>query len=113
MYTRSQPLNIMIADNAWFLRVTSAAGPEFFFFFFYCFFFFFFLAEDGIRDRDVTGVQTCALPISVSHSCPGTVLASFIIRVTSSVSLSIILLLLFHSQLSYRLYTTSDRKSVV
>src|SRR6266540_6998512 len=28
--------------------------------------FFFFQAEDGIRDRDVTGVQTCALPI-----CPG------------------------------------------
>src|SRR6266540_4490393 len=26
-------------------------------------FFFFFRAEDGIRDRDVTGVQTCALPI--------------------------------------------------
>src|SRR5437773_9771778 len=25
--------------------------------------FFFFQAEDGIRDRDVTGVQTCALPI--------------------------------------------------
>src|SRR5438067_7892745 len=31
----------------------------------YCFFFFFFQAEDGIRDRNVTGVQTCALPISV------------------------------------------------
>src|SRR5437773_265177 len=30
---------------------------------FICFFFFFFQAEDGIRDRDVTGVQTCALPI--------------------------------------------------
>src|SRR6266540_6649294 len=30
----------------------------------YIFFFFFFQAEDGIRDRDVTGVQTCALPIS-------------------------------------------------
>src|SRR5207249_6724607 len=29
----------------------------------YCFFFFFFQAEDGIRDRNVTGVQTCALPI--------------------------------------------------
>src|SRR5437773_10952261 len=29
-------------------------------------FFFFFQAEDGIRDRDVTGVQTCALPISGS-----------------------------------------------
>src|SRR5438094_4051922 len=28
-------------------------------------FFFFFLAEDGIRDRTVTGVQTCALPICV------------------------------------------------
>src|SRR5437667_3697488 len=26
--------------------------------------FFFFQSEDGIRDRDVTGVQTCALPIS-------------------------------------------------
>src|SRR5699024_11793914 len=25
--------------------------------------FFFFQAEDGIRDRNVTGVQTCALPI--------------------------------------------------
>src|SRR6478752_1284510 len=28
------------------------------------FFFFFFQAEDGIRDVAVTGVQTCALPIS-------------------------------------------------
>src|SRR5438132_13106516 len=34
-----------------------------FFFFFFCFFFFF-QAEDGIRDHCVTGVQTCALPIS-------------------------------------------------
>src|SRR5699024_11285209 len=25
-------------------------------------------AEDGIRDRNVTGVQTCALPISLSSS---------------------------------------------
>src|SRR5256886_8565512 len=30
-------------------------------------FFFFFQAEDGIRDLTVTGVQTCALPIS--HVC--------------------------------------------
>src|SRR5258708_9090236 len=29
-----------------------------------CVFFFFFQAEDGIRDDLVTGVQTCALPIS-------------------------------------------------
>src|SRR5699024_11589071 len=26
----------------------------------------FFQAEDGIRDRNVTGVQTCALPISLN-----------------------------------------------
>src|SRR6266700_588229 len=31
----------------------------------FLFFFFFFQAEDGIRDFHVTGVQTCALPISV------------------------------------------------
>src|SRR5207249_8771049 len=29
--------------------------------------FFFFQAEDGIRDRNVTGVQTCALPISIER----------------------------------------------
>src|SRR5439155_14177080 len=32
----------------------------------YHLFFFFFQAEDGIRDGHVTGVQTCALPISFS-----------------------------------------------
>src|SRR5690606_40553081 len=32
--------------------------------YFFLFFFFFFQAEDGIRDFHVTGVQTCALPIS-------------------------------------------------
>src|SRR2546427_6983584 len=31
-----------------------------------CQFFFFFQAEDGIRDLTVTGVQTCALPISAT-----------------------------------------------
>src|SRR5258707_6200603 len=31
--------------------------------------FFFFQAEDGIRDIGVTGVQTCALPISEYSSC--------------------------------------------
>src|SRR5690625_2376428 len=29
---------------------------------------FFFQAEDGIRDGHVTGVQTCALPISITSS---------------------------------------------
>src|SRR5207249_8438084 len=29
-----------------------------------------FQAEDGIRDRNVTGVQTCALPISTRTAAP-------------------------------------------
>src|SRR2546427_501332 len=37
-----------------------SCAPEYLFFVF----FFFFQAEDGIRDLTVTGVQTCALPIS-------------------------------------------------
>src|SRR5437588_5795343 len=32
------------------------------------FFSFFFQAEDGIRDHCVTGVQTCALPISANRA---------------------------------------------
>src|SRR5688572_31609150 len=35
----------------------------------FVFFFFFFQAEDGIRDLTVTGVQTCALPISLQATC--------------------------------------------
>src|SRR2546425_1516459 len=34
--------------------------------------FFFFQAEDGIRDKLVTGVQTCALPISAGRDEPTT-----------------------------------------
>src|SRR5256885_7022145 len=34
-------------------------------------YFFFFQAEDGIRDYKVTGVQTCALPISEVRGCWG------------------------------------------
>src|SRR5205807_6164633 len=33
--------------------------------------FFFFQAEDGIRDYKVTGVQTCALPISTARTASG------------------------------------------
>src|SRR5438046_8338543 len=40
-------------------------------YFFFFFFFFFFQAEDGIRDWSVTGVQTCALPISSSRQTYG------------------------------------------
>src|SRR5260221_12821723 len=40
--------------------------------------FFFFQAEDGIRDHCVTGVQTCALPISVSLPVhPGPEMAAY------------------------------------
>src|SRR2546430_9088726 len=40
------------------------------FYLYMCFlFFFFFQAEDGIRDLTVTGVQTCALPISSHCAC--------------------------------------------
>src|SRR5438034_4048118 len=34
---------------------------------------FFFQAEDGIRDHCVTGVQTCALPISLGWKVPSEV----------------------------------------
>src|SRR5438034_6433620 len=34
----------------------------------FSYFVFFFQAEDGIRDHCVTGVQTCALPISSSRN---------------------------------------------
>src|SRR5690554_5078061 len=50
----------MILD---FLYFVSCISNFFFYICFLYFFFFFFQAEDGIRDADVTGVQTCALPI--------------------------------------------------
>src|SRR2546422_7927369 len=40
-------------------------------------FFFFFQAEDGIRDVAVTGVQTCALPISSVNDDCGLLVAGF------------------------------------
>src|SRR6266498_419878 len=45
-------------------------------------FFFFFQAEDGIRDADVTGVQTCALPISLTIAL-GTLLALALTGITN------------------------------
>src|SRR5699024_11750172 len=47
---------------------------------------FFFQAEDGIRDRNVTGVQTCALPISpdVAASITGKVSKKAYSRFTTS-----------------------------
>src|SRR2546422_7199751 len=40
-------------------------------------FFFFFQAEDGIRDVAVTGVQTCAVPISDPHFVGAQATAAF------------------------------------
>src|SRR2546430_5849819 len=45
-----------------------------------CCIFFFFQAEDGIRDLTVTGVQTCALPISIEAD-PAELRATFAIDV--------------------------------
>src|SRR5438552_2818861 len=48
-------------------------------------FFFFFQAEDGIRDDLVTGVQTCALPISLIASNGNRGKLAFPITITSQV----------------------------
>src|SRR3712207_3926548 len=51
------------------------------------FFFFFFQAEDGIRDIGVTGVQTCALPISHETAVQEKHDSSHLERVTTGASL--------------------------
>src|SRR5207249_10677164 len=59
----------ILVRNAWLLRVIAGirqaapTGRPFASFRQAYSEFFFFQAEDGIRDRNVTGVQTCALPI--------------------------------------------------
>src|SRR5690606_41008003 len=40
---------------------------------------FFFQAEDGIRDFHVTGVQTCALPISIETAATASFLAPWLV----------------------------------
>src|SRR5438128_12645970 len=42
--------------------------------------YFFFQAEDGIRDATVTGVQTCALPISLLDQAAREEVAQFLLR---------------------------------
>src|SRR5207253_8574820 len=56
----------------------------FFFFILFVFFFFFFQAEDGIRDGHVTGVQTCALPISAPTVWPTRAISSRLPRHSKS-----------------------------
>src|SRR5260221_10021788 len=77
--------------------------------------FFFFQAEDGIRDHCVTGVQTCALPISpicktiqagnegpVMHIGVGAALSVFIMAVPLAVLFSSILLMIASFAKSYK-----------
>src|SRR3989441_5832219 len=52
------------------------------------FFFFFFQAEDGIRDKLVTGVQTCALPIYRVGAGYGALAADGVLDGTLTVSLN-------------------------
>src|SRR5256886_3349417 len=51
----------------------------------YLYFVFFFQAEDGIRDLTVTGVQTCALPISQSRPLASHAPMSSVTRASGSV----------------------------
>src|SRR5205823_6887160 len=54
-------------------------------------FFFFFQAEDGIRDKLVTGVQTCALPIlTLAREEPGVTDSSTAIVDLASVARAVI-----------------------
>src|SRR2546430_3659044 len=86
------------------------------------FYFFFFQAEDGIRDLTVTGVQTCALPISLYANPRATVDLDFVIdpehfekadRKSTRLNSS-------HSQISYAVFclkkkkkTEADRKCIL
>src|SRR2546430_9183063 len=53
---------VVVMEYAATRRVGKILCINYFYVFVVCFFFF--QAEDGIRDLTVTGVQTCALPIS-------------------------------------------------
>src|SRR5688500_20003548 len=69
-------------------------------------FFCFFQAEDGIRDYKVTGVQTCALPISISSSSV-TVLDDLDIVYIAHASLNRAIRLTAGAGSRYPLYPTS------
>src|SRR2546425_4065956 len=52
-------------------------------------FFFFFQAEDGIRDKLVTGVQTCALPIYAQVVYPVNTTYPFATNPASTVTITL------------------------
>src|SRR2546425_1990410 len=82
---------------------------------------FFFQAEDGIRDKLVTGVQTCALPISflglgVQPPTPswGTMLSDAQSYIQQAPYLAMLPgLSIFGATLAFNLLGDGDRKSVV
>src|SRR5688572_32001562 len=51
-------------------------------------FFFFFQAEDGIRDLTVTGVQTCALPISALYDALAELAPSPVVELNRAVAVA-------------------------
>ena len=72
-------------------------------------FFFFFQAEDGIRDDLVTGVQTCALPISLYNASKECCMLA-LLRVQPHVAIAAISL---SALAATSVAGLSDRKSVV
>src|SRR5690606_40733677 len=69
----------------------------------------FFQAEDGIRDFHVTGVQTCALPISASGT-----LASFINWSSpSAIHMGMILFLLMYAYGTYHFTRKQDAERMI
>src|SRR5699024_11955144 len=72
---------------------------------------FFFQAEDGIRDRNVTGVQTCALPILPAALRSDAAIFSAFRRRESSVSDSICRTGIFTSSLSGCRYSRKTASS--
>src|SRR2546430_8663203 len=83
--------------------------------------FFFFQAEDGIRDLTVTGVQTCALPISLRRKIafrvappgikavvPGTRIAGDALPDRKSTRLNS-----SHSQISYAVFCLKKKKKTI
>src|SRR5438874_7763900 len=88
------------------------------FFYFVFFFFFFFQAEDGIRDLYVTGVQTCALPISFPSKFWNAIAAFVILGIVSESFSFTIPVANVRTSVSFVAFIASvalfqDRKSVV
>src|SRR5689334_24616957 len=82
----------------------------FLFLIFFFFFFFFFQAEDGIRDGTVTGVQTCAPPISgFRHRWPNTNSPTAMMRWTGDRKST--RLNSSHSSISYAVFCLKKKKN--